>query len=142
MDPKEQQAALAKALGKLNHCGDNIEDHQWENYRPVVVKEFTADYIRMCEVCGASQWQSPNCVNRNTNEERIAPDYLNDLNAMHNAILTLSSDDQELCQVWISNIVLGHGNSLLGRGELVKLMNVTAAQLACAFLKTLSLWRP
>lgn len=65
------------------------------------------------------------------------PDYLNDLNAMHEAEKILTEEDQ-----W-KQILLLAGNpdeTKMGLIELRKVVRATAAQRAEAFLKTIGKW--
>lgn len=57
------------------------------------------------------------------------PDYLNDLNAMHEAEKTLSEDNRKSYRGWL--VVVCCGNH----------WHATAAQRAEAFLRTLNLWK-
>ncbi len=73
------------------------------------------------------------------------PDYLNDLNAMHEAEKTLNDDDLYL----YGNILDGITHSKIPMcyvngpkaGMYPELFRATAAQRAEAFLKTLNLWK-
>ena len=68
----------------------------------------------------------------------IIPDYLNDLNAMHEAekVLTVSQHSDYICQLYYKTMGLGKGIC-----DWQKLAGATAAQRAEAFLKTLNLWK-
>ena len=68
----------------------------------------------------------------------VLPDYLNDLNAMHDAVKSLPQNIKpryfaRLC------VVVSVAISLNGYSEATE---ATAAQRAEAFLKTLNLWKP
>jgi len=65
-----------------------------------------------------------------------APDYLNDLNAMHEAEGWLSGPQRSAFSHWLHKIVKGN---LWGAFEIV---HASAAQRAEAFLKTLNHWTP
>lgn len=77
------------------------------------------------------------------------PDYLNDLNAMHEAVMSRCNNGkggQEFGR-WLVKIVLGYDfddvpvkHQILNHWELMRLANATASQRAEAFLRTLNLW--
>jgi len=70
-----------------------------------------------CTLCGAGvEWHD-------------IPDYLNDLNAMHEAEKSLTEEQLELYTYWLSHSC--------GLGTYTR---ATAAQRAEAFLRTLNLW--
>lgn len=60
------------------------------------------------------------------------PDYLNDLNAMHEAEKTLDDNQWEFYWYKMANITTGRPT---------RVCHATAAQRAEAFLKTLNLWK-
>ena len=66
----------------------------------------------------------------------ITPDYLNDLNAMHEAEKKLTLKQQMLYQGMIGKVTGNKCPALFGQ------IHATAAQRAEAFLKTLNLWKP
>jgi hypothetical protein len=68
---------------------------------------------------------------------KYLPDYLNDLNAMYNAIESLSYQDQV---EWVYNLgeVLGFRNR--NDWTEISMIQTTAEQRAEAFLRTLNLW--
>jgi|11BtaG_2_1085332.scaffolds.fasta_scaffold105811_2 hypothetical protein len=104
--------------------------------------------IAIAEACGLKlfpmgpsdkQWLKPK---KGGGVEQVPlPDYLNDLNAMHEAEKVLS--DQ---QVWDCVVLLvgwkcpPSGFPLLSRSQSIALHKATAAQRAEAFLKTCNLW--
>jgi hypothetical protein len=65
---------------------------------------------------------------------REVPDYLNDLNAMHEAEKSLQLKDQMLYQGMIGRVTGNRCPALFGQ------IHATAAQRAEAFLRTLNLW--
>ena len=65
------------------------------------------------------------------------PDYLNDLNAMHEAVNTLN----EIQGCIFCDNLFKIMNSSNGVSEFMK-VNASAAQRAEAFLRTLNLWKP
>jgi hypothetical protein len=68
------------------------------------------------------------------------PDYLNDLNAMHEAINTLDQIQMmEFYNNHIYDVVCNNRTSYSGMDH-ANVCNATAAQRAEAFLKTLGLW--
>lgn len=75
--------------------------------------------------------------------ERFIPDYLNDLNAMHEAENYITEDTADLYEyainlTKISAPSVGYGD--YSCTEAFKLAHASAAQRAEAFLRTLSLW--
>ena len=83
---------------------------------------------RIAEACG---WKPAPRGRWKLNErvERFRPDYLNDLNAMHEAEKIMSYDEFDEYYVQLSM-------------KMVRPFHATAAQRAEAFLKTLNLWKP
>ena len=69
--------------------------------------------------------------------EKTVPDYLNDLNAMHDAIESLSYQDQ-VDWVYTLGEVLGFRNR--NDWNEITMLQATAEQRAEAFLRTLGLW--
>jgi hypothetical protein len=67
--------------------------------------------------------------------EQFLPDYLNDLNAMHEAEKVLKEDSEAAFRGWLW---LAHGQPEMR----CKIIHATAAQRAKAFLRTLDLWKP
>jgi len=98
--------------------------------------------IAIAEACGWSlngssgnaEWPYVKPVNGVAKE---LPDYLNDLNAMHEAekVLSQPKHSDYICHLYYKTMGLG-GNI----GDWQKLATATAAQRAEAFLKTLNLW--
>ena len=60
------------------------------------------------------------------------PDYLNDLNAMHEAERRLEAEDNHAYGCYCSELYEKYGDTV----------SLTAAQRAEDFLKTLNLWKP
>lgn len=137
MTPTEQRIAIAKAVGvkqKPEHFFDGRCDNRYFE----------------CEQCGETQsWReykrdgkhpSGPCSNTRDN-------YPEDLNAMHEAIASLPSSRQEW--LWLVELPKIIGLPAIADGDSwwriqcpELLFSATAAQLAEAFLKTLSLWNP
>ncbi len=104
--------------------------------------------IAIAEACGA-KWQEDNFRNRmlvDVGKDRVLfidvhggfdiglPDYLNDLNAMHEAEKVL---DSEQCSLYFRTLFDVVGNSL----KPMNMVHATATQRAEAFLRTLGLWK-
>lgn len=77
------------------------------------------------------------------------PDYLNSLDAMQKAVISLPDDKQGDFRRHLEDVIrgrkLGHqkvGISLMGKEEYTRWFNATASQRAEAFLRTLNLWQP
>lgn len=71
------------------------------------------------------------------------PDYLNDLNAMHQALAYLEPDQIDQFAAELTAIVLENDTKAwwdLNMNEVGHVINATAAQHAEAFLRTLNLW--
>jgi hypothetical protein len=84
-----------------------------------------AQRIAIAGACGLTGWR----------ESRALPDYLNDLNAMHEAVETLrnlpGSEWFDFQQILKEEC-----------GSTMNCIQATAAQRAEAFLRTLNLWKP
>jgi len=117
MKPEAQRIAIAKACG-------------WTDIRP-------------------NAYYGP--VGRHPEEQREGerddlPDYLNDLNAMHEVFLTLPTGShitfgrhlQEVCGEGLVGYVPSYPEDFAG---LTRIAHATSAQRAEAFLKTLNLWK-
>ncbi len=98
--------------------------------------------IKIAEACG---WKIIGTTVTKPNGERfhgvsalelICPDYLNDLNAMHESEKVLGPFGTEIWAKYARNIRQGDIVALSG-----ELIHATAAQRAEAFLKTLGLWK-
>jgi len=93
--------------------------------------------IAIAEACGwyfmDDSWHYPNGANAIT-----TPDYLNDLNAMHEAVKSLPQNLKPRYFAYLCAVVSG-AISLNGYSEATE---ATAAQRAEAFLRTLNLWKP
>jgi len=92
---------------------------------------------RIAEACG---WKPAPRGRWKLNEhvERFRPDYLNDLNAMHEAVKSLPQNSKPRYFACLCAVVSG-AISLNGYSEATEAI---AAQRAEAFLKTLNLWTP
>ncbi len=66
------------------------------------------------------------------------PDYLNDLNAMHDALKTLNAD-QMISMDYHLDVVVGNGKQGLNCEYF--LWSASAAQFAKAFLRTIGKWK-
>jgi len=93
--------------------------------------------IKIAEACGLTDlhWISGQLHYGS----KLAPDYLNDLNAMHEAEKSLPNDDDIRCEFvdHLTSTVNGMWADAKRRFECA---TATAAQRAEAFLKTLKLW--
>ena len=79
-------------------------------------------------------WRNPK-TKKVSNDTEELPDYLNDLNAMHEAWTTMSLYDRNM----FTGELIGIVQRTPGAGTL-DAINATAAHRAEAFLKTLGLW--
>lgn len=73
--------------------------------------------------------------------EQFLPDYLNDLNAMHEAEKVLMDEQDLEYSESLEQVVGARFNSNNGE-DMRRLRSATAAQRAEAFLRTLNLWKP
>ena len=123
MTPDQQQRAIERV------CGWIIANP--ENDR--------ADY---------RHWTPPNCVAKpNHIYGDRPPDYLNDLNAMHEAEQVLTYEQKEQFVFWMNHIHpsadIHHSDAQKDfRLEVFSLVHSPASQRSEAFLRTLRLWKP
>jgi hypothetical protein len=111
MNPEKQQIAIAEALG-------------WKNPQHPDAMKFKQGWI-MPE----KWWLCPKGALRFRHN---MPDYLNDLNAMHEAEKVLTTEQREF----------HYPRNLGGWVDPINIIYATAAQRAEAFLRTLNLWKP
>jgi hypothetical protein len=94
------------------------------------------------EACGWTVWSCgvPDYLNDlNAMHEALGvPDYLNDLNAMHEALKTLNAD-QMISMDYHLDVVVGNGKQGLNCEYF--LWSASAAQFAEAFLRTIGKWK-
>jgi hypothetical protein len=102
-----------------------------------------AQRIAIAEACGWRLWSSfnglwapPNCVVEYDTDAYPLPDYLNDLNAMHEAEESLTVSQYQIFSDYLYDIACGEQV----RSGKWKWLSATAAQRAEAFLRTLNLW--
>ena len=106
--------------------------------------------IAIAEVCGWKlctpnrSWPNPYWTNPITKELSVfeqLPNYLNDLNAMHEAEKVLTDEQrwQQACFIVDYHQASG-AFPLFSRSEVIALASAAAAQRAEAFLRTLNLW--
>ena len=115
MTPEQQRIAIAEACGW--DC-DPYEAHGWESRGQWVKqpKEFPHVW----------PYKKGDMVSKNC----YLPDYLNDLNAMHEAEKALNTEQLARYNKWLAHICTDNYSSL-----------ASAAQRAEAFLKTLDLYK-
>ena len=107
MTPEQQRIAIAEACGWANIRWNGVR-YNWVGHRPETARD---DYA--------------------------LPDYLNDLNAMHEAEKALSSQDKIEYAFQING-----GCYTSGLDDTFNIVHATAAERAEAFLRTLNLWKP
>jgi hypothetical protein len=110
MSPQAQREAIAKA------CGWSCVDHS-ANGGPI--------------------WWVKN--GRAVQHKRL-PDYLNDLNAIHQACMEHLPADKRMTYFWELIDLLGYETNLAMSDTSALAIHATAAQRAEAFLKTMKLW--
>lgn len=126
MTPEKQRIAIAEACGlDVSRSPNPDPADRWKTcyFTPEAAKQRRAS------------WPSSAVV-------KVIPDYLSDLNAMHEAEQLLT-DNQ--CQQHFDNLAKATNAELETLGTVYGVMhfrmyNATAAQRAEAFLRTLSLW--
>jgi hypothetical protein len=106
-------------------------------------------WSRTMTPCGLIEWLSPFPERKYIGRFRIdvvpskIPYYLNDLNAMADAVAYLTPEQVDAFAIELSAIVLENPSKAwwdLNANEVGHVVNATAAQRAEAFLKTLNLW--
>ncbi len=111
-----------------------------------------AQRIAIAEKCGwrtqpGSQgkcWEQTDCLEDGWFYASELPDYLNDLNATHEAEKALTADDAETGSHWrfIQELIyVTKAESMEMHREVFVVAHATAAQRAEAFLRTLNLWK-
>lgn len=100
--------------------------------------------IAIAEACGiVKQPNSWSGVIAATGEFVALPDYLNDLNAMHEAVMSLTYGQRMSYQENLASVVdAGDAHTYWWEADHYrdKVLNATAPQRAEAFLRTLNLW--
>jgi hypothetical protein len=95
-----------------------------------------AQRIAIAEACGYSRQESDSVWFDSPNDGQIyvedLPDYLNDLNAMHEAESWLKNDDPHAFSCYLSDLFESHGCDAI---------HLASCQRAEDFLKTLNLWK-
>jgi uncharacterized CHY-type Zn-finger protein len=126
MHPDKQRIAIAEACGtayiKCEHCGDSIaEPVNMKNYEEWSAMRANLLYCRSCRTAVTG-----------------VPDYLNDLNAMHDAERIMNRDQCNSFNGYLLNTrpPISKGQHQSGRWT----WGATAAQRAEAFLRTIGKW--
>ena len=142
MTPETQRIAIAQACGwtfeKKARCNMLSKEPAWHLISPEGKMK-----------CGIEIWHETRYGTESNYEpfegELVnylnisdVPDYLNDLNAMHEAVKTLPQNMKPRYFSCLCAVVSG-AIALWGYSEATE---ATAAQRAKAFLKTLNLWKP
>jgi hypothetical protein len=119
MTPEEQRTAIAEACG-------------WKYVEGLNVSSLSHSGATSCADC----WV---CPKRGAGYGAYEPpNYLNDLNAMHDAVMTLNAD-QMVSMDYHLDVVVGNGRQGLNCEYF--LWSATAAQRAEAFLRTIGKWK-
>lgn len=129
MSPEEQRIAIANACGYVNILR-HTED-QWHFLT-------TKDLLRMNGATIAGR----NCVKHPDGLHHPLPDFLNDLNAMHEAEKILfAMNDWRLIREYFSHVSPNlHADESCDSDDWL-LCHANASQRAEAFLRTLGLWK-
>jgi hypothetical protein len=129
MRPEEQRIAIAEACGwKPDDDGAGI--NTWE-----------ASWVRTKLYGLRPTFRADGTVASYT-ADCLVPDYLNDLNAMHEARKILTRDQQVEYAMHLGRIVTSHMPASRAAWMDYAIANADASQHAEAFLKTLNLWKP
>ena len=127
MNPEQQRIAIAEACGWKQVTRENKPEEIWEHQKHP---------LKICR------------------GESKLPDYLNDLNAMHSAILSLTPKQRLVFSDILNSIIpngfyddyydgwVPSGNSLTFSESIFHIATAPTEMLAEAFLKTLNLWKP
>ncbi len=119
MKPEAQRIAIAEACGwKGPYHPDNLASMEgwWSKHRGVWWLRPSGERVMLSDV----------------------PDYLNDLNAMHEAEKVLTMEQQSDCGEHLLALVPYNGGGVYR--DIFKAAHATAAQRAEAFLRTLGKW--
>jgi hypothetical protein len=100
--------------------------------------------VATADICGWKRagahldygWQSPHWHGPKGECQLVLPDYANDLNAMHEAVMSLPADLRVSFNHQLMNMLQPNDPYALDRT-----INATARQRAEAFLRTLGKWR-
>src|ERR1051325_9313746 len=111
MSPEAQRIAIAEACGKHQYLG-------------------MIGYGYRCTACGDFYQK----------EKHRIPDYLSDLNAMHEAENVLTDEQQVIYAEWLCGVCGCGGRYVWVAKHVSTELHATAAQRAEAFLRTLGLW--
>jgi len=125
VNPTKQRQVIAEACGK-KWLRDDCPEDQHEPY-PVNVITGTKIYRCLkcdCYRCDGSRWERPQF-------DYETPDYLSDLNAMHEAEATLSviNHEEYARRLWPPRVTLREA------------ISATAARRAEIFIKTIGKWK-
>lgn len=139
MTANQQNEAIAKWMGRPVPCpGDQ---HHWKRFK---IAEYLArispnSWVEECTICRATRNNETRHPSQYYwDEEHRLPDYVNDLNAIHEAIAKLGDGQYEEFTVHLARASVGSAD----RGyDMRPLYEATASQRAEALLKTLSLWK-
>jgi hypothetical protein len=120
MTPDEQRVAIAKACGwKCNGDPDQLTATQgWQ-------------FAHQCVLSPEGKLVTHNSI----------PDYINDLNAMHEAEKVLTQEQMIAYSRHVGKLVTSHLPASRAAWMDFKLINSTAAQRSEAFIRTLNLWQ-
>jgi hypothetical protein len=101
-----------------------------EEKQIIAIAEACGYVLKHCKYHKTTSWHTEGgfCM-----EEHTLPDYLNDLNAMHEAEKVLTDDQLFVMSRWLQHSTR---STLVG----VAVMTATASQRAEAFLKTINKW--
>ena len=147
MNPTSQQIAIAKTCGKVipsyTVSEEYVDDPHWNSGFWKTTARFSDgekySFFRRANEIHPSAWE-------NSYASDMFPNYLNSLDAMHEAekmLPDLASDDNSADQLgfceWLASVVGAQWGST-NAYDMWLIAHATAAQRAEAFLRTLNLW--
>jgi len=101
----------------------------------IAIAEACGWRLQYCLYHNGRTWHNPDGICGDGNSYSVLPNYLNDLNAMHEAEKVLTEKQQEDYAFYLSEITTPI------TGESWCIVHATASQRAETFLKTLDLWK-
>lgn len=131
MSPEAQRIAIAEACGWKNCRCDEGTRNMPPKGEPD--DDFNRDVVEHAK-------HKPYCGFPTEPHREILPDYLNDLNAMHEAEEVLPIDKRVGSQGYMGFLWDTCSKNMHNGGSTWEIAHATAAQRAEAFLKTLGLW--
>ncbi len=139
MTPEAQRIAIAEVCGKdvlgWRFYWRKHESYEWRESPTYCDKELAEEAASKeqrwgTEIGKIEEFKAP----------AMCPDYLNDLNAMHEAEKVLTSRQSAVFEIEVLHLTTGKEKFDYDRGDLIAVITATAAQRAEAFLRTIGKW--